>query len=61
MNYIIVHINMIIVKTVMKDKVQFVNEDTNINLLALEQNLVLPFVESFTEDSNKYNINNSKD
>ena len=31
MNYIIVHINMIIVKTVMKDKVQFVAEDTNIS------------------------------
>ena len=31
MNYIIVHINMIIVKTVMKDKVQFVNEDTIIS------------------------------
>ena len=31
MNYIIVHINMIIVKTVMKDKVQFVVEDTNIS------------------------------
>ena len=31
MNYIIVHINIIIVKTVMKDKVQFVVEDTNIS------------------------------
>ena len=31
MNYIIVYINMIIVKTVMKDKVQFLVEDTNIS------------------------------
>ena len=31
MNNIIVHMNMIIVKTVMKDKVQFVAEDTTIS------------------------------
>ena len=30
MNYIIVHMNMIIVKTVMKDKIEFVAEDTTI-------------------------------